>query len=140
MSVRRHTPARHRTIRALAILHQKNGVSSTTLSFSIGASFFARSSSRSTTLSSPMPPSMDRKRKLDLGDNGGAGGGSGANKVPATSAGTNPWTNQPYSKRYSDILAGRLKLPVYQFKDKLLDSVANNQIVVVEGETGSGEF
>ena len=43
-------------------------------------------------------------------------------------------------KKYSDILAGRLKLPVYQFKEKLLESVSKNQIVVVEGETGSGAF
>jgi pre-mRNA-splicing factor ATP-dependent RNA helicase DHX15/PRP43 len=50
-----------------------------------------------------------------------------------------PWTNRPYSSRYYSILEKRLQLPVYQFKDQLLDAVRDNQIVVVEGETGSGK-
>lgn len=78
----------------------------------------------------------DRKRKLDLGD----AVSNKSSKPPSEGAGINPWTNRPYSKRYSEILEGRLKLPVYQFKEKLLDAVAKNQIVVLEGETGSGEF
>ena len=77
----------------------------------------------------------DRKRKLDLGD-----AVSNKSSKPPSGAGINPWTNRPYSKRYSEILEGRLKLPVYQFKEKLLDAVAKNQIVVVEGETGSGKL
>ena len=77
----------------------------------------------------------DRKRKLDLGD----AVSNKSTKAPSEAAGINPWTNQPYSKRYGEILEGRLKLPVYQFKEKLLDAVAKNQIVVVEGETGSGK-
>lgn len=77
----------------------------------------------------------DRKRKLDLGD-----AVSNKSSKPPSGAGINPWTNRPYSKRYSEILEGRLKLPVYQFKEKLLDAVAKNQIVVLEGETGSGEL
>lgn len=51
----------------------------------------------------------------------------------------NPWTHKPFSSNYYSILKGRLKLPVYQFKQKLLDAVGQNQIVVVEGETGSGK-
>lgn len=51
----------------------------------------------------------------------------------------NPWTGRPFSAKYHSILEGRLKLPVYQFKEKLVDAVAKNQIVVVEGETGSGK-
>ena len=84
-----------------------------------------------------MPPSAmtDRKRKLDLGD----AVPNKSSKAPSGGAGINPWTNQPYSKRYEEILEGRLKLPVYQFKEKLLDAVSKNQIVVVEGETGSGK-
>ncbi len=78
----------------------------------------------------------DRKRKLDLGD----AVSNKSSKPPSEGAGINPWTNRPYSKRYSEILEGRLKLPVYQFKEKLLDAVAKNQIVVLEGETGSGEL
>ena len=51
----------------------------------------------------------------------------------------NPWTGKPYSQRFFSILEKRLELPVYQFKDKLLEAVKDNQIVVVEGETGSGK-
>eukprot|EP00978_Attheya_sp_CCMP212_P004713 scaffold10348_cov54-Attheya_sp.AAC.6 len=51
----------------------------------------------------------------------------------------NPWTGKVYSDRYQSILKTRLKLPVYQFKERLLTAVEENQIVVVEGETGSGK-
>ena len=95
-----------------------------------------------------MPPSFDRKRKLDLADPAppSSSDGSSQRMVESSSNGddpttrtTNPWTGRLYSSRYRDILAGRLKLPVYQFKDRLLAAVAENQIVVVEGETGSGK-
>ncbi len=80
-----------------------------------------------------MAPSFERKRKLDLG--------VGGNEDLETKKGkdTNPWTYQPYSEQYQKILKTRLKLPVYQFKEKLIEKVAKNQIVVVEGETGSGK-
>jgi pre-mRNA-splicing factor ATP-dependent RNA helicase DHX15/PRP43 len=83
-----------------------------------------------------MAPALDRKRRLDLDD--------GTNKKTAKvvddeSSSINPWTGEAYSSKYYKILQGRLKLPVYQFKDKLLDAVSKNQIVVVEGETGSGK-
>jgi len=51
----------------------------------------------------------------------------------------NQWTNDFYSEKYYSILEKRLQLPVYQFKEKLLEAVSQNQIVVVEGETGSGK-
>ena len=51
----------------------------------------------------------------------------------------NPWTGRQYSHRYQSILQTRLQLPVYQFQSQLLEAVANNQCVVVEGETGSGK-
>mmetsp|Transcript_17810 Transcript_17810/g.20587 ORF Transcript_17810/g.20587 Transcript_17810/m.20587 type:complete len:689 (-) Transcript_17810:3-2069(-) len=75
-----------------------------------------------------MAPSFERKRKLDL---------SGDAEEAAQDI--NPWSGTAYSSKYHKILEGRLKLPVYQFKAKLLDAVAKNQIVVVEGETGSGK-
>mmetsp|Transcript_7300 Transcript_7300/g.10874 ORF Transcript_7300/g.10874 Transcript_7300/m.10874 type:complete len:392 (-) Transcript_7300:965-2140(-) len=51
----------------------------------------------------------------------------------------NPWTGVPYSKKYYDILAKRVTLPVHQFLDELLKKVSKNQVIVVEGETGSGK-
>ena len=52
---------------------------------------------------------------------------------------TNPWTGQPFSENYRQILSKRLKLPVYLFRKELISTVTNNQVVVVEGETGSGK-
>lgn len=73
----------------------------------------------------------ERKRKLDL---------SFTDEDEITGKkGTNPLTGHPLSAHYQKILEGRLKLPVYKFKDKLLKAVADNQIVIVEGETGSGK-
>ncbi|KAL3926244.1 MAG: hypothetical protein SGBAC_013551 [Bacillariaceae sp.] len=51
----------------------------------------------------------------------------------------NPWTGLPYSQKYYSILEKRRTLPVYQFKQELLEKVMANQCVVVEGETGSGK-
>ena len=70
---------------------------------------------------------MDRKRKLDL------------TLDARQKSEVNPWTGKAYSSRYQSILQTRLKLPVYKFQSKLLEAVAANQIVVIEGETGSGK-
>lgn len=85
----------------------------------------------------------DRKRKIDLGvGGGGAASSSSAAKWSKDQADgendVNPWTGAPFSARYHSILTTRKKLPVYQFKDQLIECVKENQIVVVEGETGSG--
>lgn len=80
------------------------------------------------------------KRKLDIGSVGGfekrvdssSNSSSGDNFV-------NKWTGNNYSSRYYDILAKRKQLPVYEFRDELLKKVAENQVIIVEGETGSGK-
>ena len=51
----------------------------------------------------------------------------------------NPWNNRPFTPRYESIKTTRSRLPVYQFRSKLIDAITNNQVVVVEGETGSGK-
>lgn len=99
------------------------------------SSVFSSERSHRPAKSIPMPAAMDRKRKLDLGDTSA----SKAASASSSSEGVNPWTGRPYSKKYQEILAGRLKLPVYKFKEQLLEAVTGNQIVVVEGETGSGK-
>lgn len=53
-------------------------------------------------------------------------------------ANSNPWTLKPYSSRYYEILQKRKQLPVYEFKNALEAAVRDNQVVIVEGETGSG--
>lgn len=42
-------------------------------------------------------------------------------------------------QKASDLLKIREKLPIYQHKDKIIDYVMNNQVVVIIGETGSGK-
>lgn len=74
----------------------------------------------------------NRRQRIDLGDYGSA-------KRAKNEGDVNPWTGRPYSQRYLSILKTRTKLPVYQFKDELINKVMENQCVVVEGETGSGK-
>ena len=71
---------------------------------------------------------MERKRKLDVGSTGGSGQPS-----------INPHTGRPYSQRYFEILSKRVGLPVYQFKEEVLNAVNSSQITVLVGETGSGK-
>jgi len=52
---------------------------------------------------------------------------------------TNPLTGNPYSERYYTLLAQRKKLPAWEAKDHLLELMKTHQIVVLQGETGSGK-
>lgn len=47
--------------------------------------------------------------------------------------------NKPYSKKYYDILAKRKELPAWDAREKLLKLVLENQILILQGETGSGK-
>jgi pre-mRNA-splicing factor ATP-dependent RNA helicase DHX15/PRP43 len=78
---------------------------------------------------------MEPKRRIniDFGDDKN----KKAKSTPSNDI--NPWTGRPFSARYYSILEKREKLPVYQFKDKLLESIIANQCLIVEGETGSGK-
>jgi pre-mRNA-splicing factor ATP-dependent RNA helicase DHX15/PRP43 len=51
----------------------------------------------------------------------------------------NPWTNQKYSQKYYDILVKRKELPVFEQRDDFLNNLRNNQVIVLQGETGSGK-
>ena len=51
----------------------------------------------------------------------------------------NYWTGKPYSKKYYDILEKRKLLPVWEAYDTLINLVQENQIVILQGETGSGK-
>lgn len=51
----------------------------------------------------------------------------------------NPYTNRVYSKNYYEILEKRMKLPVYERKDEIVEAVRNNRVTVIEGSTGSGK-
>jgi pre-mRNA-splicing factor ATP-dependent RNA helicase DHX15/PRP43 len=51
----------------------------------------------------------------------------------------NPFTKRPFSKRYFEILQKRKSLPAYEARNKLIKLVTDNQILVLQGETGSGK-
>jgi pre-mRNA-splicing factor ATP-dependent RNA helicase DHX15/PRP43 len=71
------------------------------------------------------------------GVNAGAAGAVGS-KAPAEQV-VNPYTDRPYSERYHEILSQRRGLPVYEARAEILDKLEKNQVVVLEGETGSGK-
>ena len=86
-----------------------------------------------------------RKRKLDTGSTSGASGALSAAAGHAIASGEgkegkkNPLTGKAFTTRYYDILEVRKKLPVYEFLDKFEEVLKKHQVVVVEGNTGSGK-
>lgn len=57
----------------------------------------------------------------------------------AESGEINPYTNKIYSKNYYKILETRMKLPVYERKDEIIEAVRNSKVTIIEGSTGSGK-
>ncbi len=51
----------------------------------------------------------------------------------------NPYTGKPFSPKYHEIFETRKTLPVYEHKEKFLELVRKNQVVILVGETGSGK-
>ena len=51
----------------------------------------------------------------------------------------NPYTQQLYSQKYYKILKQRKKLPAYKAREKFMELIKRNNVVVIEGETGSGK-
>jgi pre-mRNA-splicing factor ATP-dependent RNA helicase DHX15/PRP43 len=76
---------------------------------------------------SPFATSETMKRKIDLV--------SGGDDEPSV----NVWTGKTFSAKYYELLQKRKQLPVYEFKAELIEKVKNNQVIIVEGETGSGK-
>lgn len=71
------------------------------------------------------------KRKLDL---------TNLSATENTVAdGINPWTRKPLSAKYYELLKKRKQLPVFEFKADLEAKILANQVIIVEGETGSGK-
>lgn len=51
----------------------------------------------------------------------------------------NPFTQILYSLRYYELLHARQKLPVFKSRQKFLKTLELNDIVIVQGDTGSGK-
>lgn len=71
----------------------------------------------------------------DDGDDGVSGGGPGGSRAAVT----NPLTGKPFSRRYFEIRETRLKLPVSEYLEQLVEAMKKHQVIIVEGETGSGK-
>ena len=52
----------------------------------------------------------------------------------------NPYTGQPYTPRYYDLLKRRLGLPVWEYKNKFMELLHRHQVICLVGETGSGNY
>ncbi len=70
----------------------------------------------------------DRKRKIEIDD-----------AADPSRPKINPFNGRPFSARYYSILEKRVALPVFEFKDRFIEIVRQNQITVPVGETGSGK-
>ncbi|KAJ0396847.1 hypothetical protein P43SY_001794 [Pythium insidiosum] len=84
-----------------------------------------------------------RKRRLDVGDAGASKRKSKFSDTPPAavsgSGATNPLNGQAFSAQYHKLLAVRQKLPVYGFLNEIEEAVKAHQVIVIEGETGSGK-
>lgn len=86
---------------------------------------------------------MERKRRLDLDD--GQESPSQKRAVGSTASllegvpVINPLNGRMYTDKYRKIYEQRKKLPVWQHLDQLDKFIKSNQVVIVEGETGSGK-
>lgn len=80
------------------------------------------------------------KRKIDFDISSMRAAAPEAGSSSSGSSSINPWTQRSYSSKYYEILQKRKQLPVYEFKDALEKAVKENQVVIVEGETGSGKI
>ena len=45
----------------------------------------------------------------------------------------------PYTARYQELFRKRSQLPVWDYREKFIDTVNKNQVMVLVGETGSGK-
>ena len=52
---------------------------------------------------------------------------------------SNMLNGNPYSERYYTLLGQRKKLPAWEAKETLFELLKSHQIVVLQGETGSGK-
>lgn len=51
----------------------------------------------------------------------------------------NPLTGRTYSEKYFSIKAKREALPVWRYLDEIGNQLKKSQVIIIEGETGSGK-
>jgi HrpA-like RNA helicase len=80
----------------------------------------------------------ERKRKLDLSSDGGEKAPP-AKMSKSVETAVNPLTQLPYSKQYYEILEKRKALPVWDRNNEFCELLAAHQVLILQGETGSGK-
>ncbi|XP_055318372.1 putative pre-mRNA-splicing factor ATP-dependent RNA helicase PRP1 [Sitodiplosis mosellana] len=65
--------------------------------------------------------------------------GAGATSTTTRQNSVNPLNNQPYSQRYYTLYRKRITLPVFEYRADFMRLLAENQCIVLVGETGSGK-
>lgn len=58
---------------------------------------------------------------------------------PLTAGPNNPLTGKAYSSKYYEILKQRMTLPIWESRERLLTLLKAHQVVILQGETGSGK-
>ena len=51
----------------------------------------------------------------------------------------NPFNGKLFSDKYFDILKKRIELPVWEYREKFMETMKEKQAFVLVGETGSGK-
>ncbi|XP_029209649.1 putative pre-mRNA-splicing factor ATP-dependent RNA helicase PRP1 [Acropora muricata] len=85
------------------------------------------------------------KRRLDV-DGNSSGALSTAKRIkeelsnPSNMRGKiNPFNGKLFTDKYFDILKKRIELPVWEYREKFMESMKEHQAFVLVGETGSGK-
>lgn len=58
---------------------------------------------------------------------------------PPLTTKTNPLNQQPYSYRYYLLLTNRMKLPIWDQRDEIMEALDRDRVIFIRGETGSGK-
>ena len=59
--------------------------------------------------------------------------------IPKTQIQLNPYTGLPYTPRYHEFYKKRVTLPVFEYRANFMTLLAQDQCIVLVGETGSGK-
>ena len=59
--------------------------------------------------------------------------------IVSPAANINKFSKKPYSRKWHDINAKRIKLPVWEYRETFMRILDENQTIVLVGETGSGK-
>ncbi len=83
--------------------------------------------------------SNKKEKKENNNNNNLISNSSSNNIIPEEKETINPYTKKPFSKNYYNLLKKRKTLPAWEAKKNILKLFNENQIIIIQGETGSGK-